>query len=151
MHAFRTVFALAALSSLAASCGCFATAGATLRVQPPPLAEGDSAELQQRRIEDAVSDVGEMGRLTCAPPKHGGAELLGCWPADLGRSPEFVSMHLVREEDGYRVVALESVTLFSRPRFLCSVQERLVERIEHRLAGARTDRDPRLSCPGKAP
>jgi hypothetical protein len=136
-------------AALVVLCGCAGTSGAVLRVRPPPPGPDGSAEAQRLGVEQAVRDVADMGRLTCAPPKEPSSEIVGCWPGDLGASPAFVSLHLRTAQDGYEVSILESFGPASRPRALCSIQDRLTERLELRLGGGVVERDPRVTCARK--
>jgi hypothetical protein len=124
--------------------GCAGTSAAVLRLHPPPLGDDDTVEAQQLRVEGAVRDVAAMGRLSCEPNK---SRLLSCWPTNIGSSPAFVSLHLERDPEGYVVNVLESWGGFSGPKQLCSIQDRLVERIEFRVGGGIVQRDTRVSCP----
>lgn len=130
--------------------GCGGTAIAALRVRPPPLEPGDTAEAQETRVVEAVRDVGALGRLECAPPRVGGG-LLDCWPATAAEAPVWLSLHLHRDPGAWRVSVFESYPPFSAPRLLCPIQDRLSERLEFRLGGGAVERDPRVDCPRKRP
>ena len=140
----RQVTEYAAVFAVLLVSGCAGTSAAVLRFHPPALGEGDTVDAQQLRVEGAVRDVAAVGRLSCTPDKP---RLLSCWPANPGSSPAFVSMHLERDTEGYVVNVLESSGGFSGPRQLCSIQDRLVERIELRAGGGTVRRDTRVSCP----
>jgi hypothetical protein len=130
-------------------CACSGTAGALVRVRPPPLASGETTEAQQLRVEDAVRDVATIEQLACRPQKDPGREILECWPSNIGASPAFVSLHLRTAADAYEVTILESFGGFAGPRLLCPIQDRLTERLESRLPGGVVERDPRVTCQRK--
>jgi hypothetical protein len=141
---------LVAAALLLGACG--GTAGAFLRVHPPPLQGGETTDAQRLRLEDAVRDVAAAGQLTCRSPQDPrSSDLLECWPAGSIATPAFVSLHLQTAEDGYRVTILESFGGFSGPRHLCAIQDRLTERLELRSPGVVVERDPRSTCRRSAP
>jgi hypothetical protein len=114
------------------------------------LETGDSVDAQQTRVEEAVRDVADMGGLACEPEPTS-LKLLACWPTSFGTSPAFISLHLRAADGGYLVSILESGGgFFSRPRHLCSIQDRLAERIDLRLGGV-VERDPKITCPKRVP
>ncbi len=133
------------VAALALLCGCAGTAGASLRVHPPARVPEDTAEAERQRVEEAVRDVGAMGRLECRPSQHPAPAILDCWPAAAPKSPAFVSLHLDAAPDGYEVTILESFGR-SGPRVLCRIQDRLTERLRFRLGGGVVERDPRVTC-----
>ncbi len=135
---------------LAILCGCGATAAAVVRVRPPALPTGETAETRQLRVEQAVREVATARQLTCRPPKDPGREVLECWPENIGKSPAFVSLHLDTTADAYEVTIMESFGGFSGPRYLCSIQDRLADSVEARLPGSAVERDPRVKCQAAA-
>ncbi len=135
---------------LVALCGCPGTAATWVRFHPPTPAAGETAGTQLLRAREAVRDVASLGGLRCREPPDGNFVLLECWPRGMRPSPAFVSMHLQQVEGSYVVEVFESFGPFSRPRLLCSIEDRLAERIEVRLDGAVVERDPRGRCPTRA-
>ena len=125
---------------------CAGTAGMALHVRPAQPGPSDAVEAQHR-VAGAVREVAEVGGLSCESTP---SELLSCWPDSrvLGSSPAFVSFHLRSEPEGFLVTVLESFRGFSGPRYLCAIQDRLVDRIDAR-GGGTVERDPRVSCPKK--
>jgi hypothetical protein len=125
---------------------CRATAGLTVRIDPPPPEPGAPADAQALRLEQAVREVAAADQLECRARRGQAPELLSCWPGALGSQTEFVRLHLTRAGTGYEIRVVESTSLFTRPRTLCRVQRQLTTAIDAQLGLPSAHPDPQHEC-----
>ncbi|ACG72608.1 conserved hypothetical protein [Anaeromyxobacter sp. K] len=140
---------LAAIAAALALSACRTTAGAVLRVDPPPSEPGAVADAQQYRIARAIRDVVATDRMECR--EGSGPVLLSCFPADVGTRSAQVTIQLERSGSGYQVSLVESFLALGGPKALCAVQDRLIRGIDAELGVPSAKPDARGRCAGQPP
>lgn len=136
-------------AALIALAGCRGTAGAVIRVDPPPAEPGAVTDAQRFRIARAIRDVAALDRMECR--EGSGPSLLSCFPADVGTRSAQVTIQLERSGSGYEVSLVESFLALGGPKALCAMQARLARGIDAELGIPSARLDPRGRCAGQPP
>lgn len=142
----RTLPSIAALLLAGASCASTSSPHGLLRVDLPGPVTGPGSP-QELQLAQAVRDAAGAEGLVCQP--GGGAALLRCTAAAVGNQSHAITIGLVQAGTGYQISIGQGFHLPGSGSPVCTVQRRVLDRIEGELQAPVVRVDNRSDCKGK--
>ena len=135
------------LAALLATAACASTSPHGLvRVDLPGPLTGPGSP-QERQLLQAVEDAAYAEGLVCQPGP--GVAMLHCSAGTVGNRSRGITLDLLRSGTGYEVSVDQPVRLPGTTSPVCSIQARLLDRIEGELQAPVARIDARSDCTAK--